>query len=84
LHDPAAEKVDTQNPIDRLVTALAERTEVDSQDRFWKSYTAAYRLQIVYAISKTLPVHALNYLSIAQIYSKAACCPEIDSANPST
>jgi hypothetical protein len=84
LHDTVAEKVDTQDPIDRPVTALAERAEVDSQDRFWKSYTAAYRLQIVYAISKALPIYALHYLPIAQMYCKAACCPEIDSANPGT
>jgi streptogramin lyase len=65
LHDTAAEKVDAQNPIDRLVTAVAKRAEIDSQDRFWKSYTAACRLQIVYAISKALPIHALHSLPIA-------------------
>ena len=29
LHDAAAEKVDTQNPIDRLLTTAAQRAEVD-------------------------------------------------------
>ena len=52
LYDTAEEKVHPQNPIDTLVTAVAKRAEVDSQDRFWKSYTAAFRLQIVCAISK--------------------------------
>jgi hypothetical protein len=65
LHDTVAEKVDAQDPIDRLLTAVAKRAKVDSQDRFWKSYTSAYRPQIVYAISKALPIHALHYLPIA-------------------
>jgi hypothetical protein len=64
LHDTATKKVDTQNPIDRLLTASAKRAEVDSQDRFWKSYTTACRLQIIYAISKALPIHALHCLPI--------------------
>src|SRR4029077_6992682 len=34
LHNTASKKVDTQNPIDRLVTAVTKRAEVDSQDRF--------------------------------------------------
>jgi hypothetical protein len=29
-----------------------------------------------------LPIHALHSLPISEMYSKAACCPEIDSANP--
>jgi hypothetical protein len=41
LHDTAPEKVDTQNPVDRLVTAVAKRVEVESHDRFCKSYTAS-------------------------------------------
>jgi hypothetical protein len=65
LHDTTVEKVRTQNPVDRLVTAVAKRAEVDRQDRFWKSNTAAYRRQIVHAISKGSPIDALHNLSSA-------------------
>ena len=46
--------------------------EVDSQDRFWQNDTAGYRLQIVHAISKVLPIHPLPYLPFSEMYSKTA------------
>jgi len=84
LHDTAAEKIDTQNSIDMMLATAAQRAKVDRQDRFWKSYNTAYRLQIVHAISKALPIHALHYLPISERYAKTACCLEIDSANAGT
>jgi hypothetical protein len=82
LHDTAAEEVDTQNSIYRLLTTVTNRTDVDRQDRFWKDDAAGCRLQIVDAISKTLPIHALYLLRISEVYAQTACFLEIDSVTP--
>jgi hypothetical protein len=83
LNNTVAEKVGTQNPVHGLLTAVAQRAEVYSQDRFWKIYAGAHRMQIAHLKSKALPIYAKHYLPIAKKYTKRARRPEIDSANPS-
>jgi hypothetical protein len=81
LHDTTPEKVDAQNAVDMLMTAVTDCPEVDGKDRFWQNDTTRHCLQIVHSVREGLPIHTLHCLPISELYSEIGRCLEIYSVN---